>query len=120
MTFLAGRRWSDWFVAGCLHLRLRVRPQTKSVDFHDAENRQRPCRMIIQHVKDPSSVCLAWVLLETLLNPSTVSQCHSSGRFSFLPVKNTCGDWYPPIGCRTKERHHPPGKVLGLQWPIRS
>ncbi|GFT55536.1 hypothetical protein TNCV_3320511 [Trichonephila clavipes] len=37
--------WRGWFVAG---LRLRVRTQPKSVDFHDAENRQRPYRMIIR------------------------------------------------------------------------
>ncbi|GFY34231.1 hypothetical protein TNCV_2505341 [Trichonephila clavipes] len=30
-----------------------VGPRPKSVDFHDAENQQRPCQMIIQHVKDP-------------------------------------------------------------------
>ncbi|GFS54830.1 hypothetical protein TNCV_3575641 [Trichonephila clavipes] len=41
-------------------------------DFHDAENRQRPCRIIIWHVKDPLSVCLAWAL-STILNPSTAS-----------------------------------------------
>ncbi|GFV72982.1 hypothetical protein TNCV_1734501 [Trichonephila clavipes] len=45
--------WRNWFVAGLLPLRLRVRPQPKSVDFHDAENRQRPCRMIMRHVKNP-------------------------------------------------------------------
>ncbi|GFW96961.1 uncharacterized protein TNCV_4801741 [Trichonephila clavipes] len=44
---------------------------SKSVDFHDAQNRQRPCRMIIRHVKDPYSVCL-WRLV-------------------------TCDDWYPPL-----------------------
>ncbi|GFX07590.1 hypothetical protein TNCV_4158621 [Trichonephila clavipes] len=38
--------WRGWFVAGPLHLRMRVRPRLKSVDFVDAENRQRPCRMI--------------------------------------------------------------------------
>ncbi|GFV38619.1 hypothetical protein TNCV_132581 [Trichonephila clavipes] len=32
-------RWCGWFVAALLHLRLRVRPLPKSVDFHDAENR---------------------------------------------------------------------------------
>ncbi|GFU80358.1 hypothetical protein TNCV_3521321 [Trichonephila clavipes] len=49
----------SWFVAGLLHLRLRVRPRPISVDFHDAENRQRPYRMIMQHVKDPLSASLA-------------------------------------------------------------
>ncbi|GFV69618.1 hypothetical protein TNCV_4507331 [Trichonephila clavipes] len=49
---------SSWFVAGLLPLRLRVRPWSMSVDFHDAENRQRPCRMIMRHVKNPLSVRL--------------------------------------------------------------
>ncbi|GFX98903.1 putative RNA-directed DNA polymerase from transposon X-element [Trichonephila clavipes] len=45
--------WSGFFVTGPLHSGLRVRPRPKSVDFHDAETRQWPCRMIIRHVKDP-------------------------------------------------------------------
>ncbi|GFY17389.1 hypothetical protein TNCV_658021 [Trichonephila clavipes] len=44
--------WRGWFVAGLLHLRLRVQPRPKSEDFHDAENQQRPCRMIIQALKN--------------------------------------------------------------------
>ncbi|GFV24965.1 transposable element Tcb2 transposase [Trichonephila clavipes] len=40
--------WRGWFVARLLHLRLRVRPRPKSVDFHDVENPQRPCDMIIR------------------------------------------------------------------------
>ncbi|GFV48395.1 hypothetical protein TNCV_3026651 [Trichonephila clavipes] len=32
------------------------------MDFHDAENRQRPCRMIMRHVKNLSIARLAWVL----------------------------------------------------------
>ncbi|GFV53384.1 hypothetical protein TNCV_4502651 [Trichonephila clavipes] len=40
-------------VAGLPYLRLRVRPWPMLVDFHDAENQQRPCRMIIRHVKYP-------------------------------------------------------------------
>ncbi|GFX14644.1 DUF4817 domain-containing protein [Trichonephila clavipes] len=39
---------------------------------HDAENRQQPCRMIIRHVKDPESVCFAWMLSEKL-NPGSVN-----------------------------------------------
>ncbi|GFW24559.1 hypothetical protein TNCV_2404241 [Trichonephila clavipes] len=35
-------------------------PSPKSVDFPDAENRQRPCRM--RHEKNPLSVRLAWML----------------------------------------------------------
>ncbi|GFT30111.1 hypothetical protein TNCV_1470211 [Trichonephila clavipes] len=49
-----------------LSLRLRLQPRLKSVDFHDAENRQRPCHMIMYHVKDPLSACLAWVLAAKL------------------------------------------------------
>ncbi|GFS68604.1 hypothetical protein TNCV_4585031 [Trichonephila clavipes] len=29
---------------------------------HDAENRQRPCRMIMRHVKDLQNASLAWLL----------------------------------------------------------
>ncbi|GFX88908.1 transposable element Tcb1 transposase [Trichonephila clavipes] len=61
--------WRGWFVAGLLHLRMRVRPRPKSVYFYDAENRQQLCRMIIWHVKDPWSFCLAWVF-SAKLNPS--------------------------------------------------
>ncbi|GFT01805.1 hypothetical protein TNCV_4206021 [Trichonephila clavipes] len=45
--------WRSWFVVDLLHPRLRVRPRPKSVDFYDAENRQRPCRMIKRHAKNP-------------------------------------------------------------------
>ncbi|GFU83659.1 hypothetical protein TNCV_1411971 [Trichonephila clavipes] len=44
--------WRGWFITVLLNLRFRVRPRPKSVDFHDAENRQRPCRMIMRHVKN--------------------------------------------------------------------
>ncbi|GFU88371.1 hypothetical protein TNCV_3744861 [Trichonephila clavipes] len=54
--------WRSWFVAGLLHPWFRVQPRLKSVYFHDAENRQRPCRMIMRHIKNLQSVCLAWVL----------------------------------------------------------
>ncbi|GFW37821.1 hypothetical protein TNCV_4630261 [Trichonephila clavipes] len=33
--------WRSWFVAGLLYPKLWVRPLSKSVGFHDAENRQR-------------------------------------------------------------------------------
>ncbi|GFX41085.1 hypothetical protein TNCV_2217831 [Trichonephila clavipes] len=52
----------SWLVAGLLYLRLRVQPQPKSVDFPDAENRERPCRTVKRHEKDPLSVHLAWML----------------------------------------------------------
>ncbi|GFW92762.1 uncharacterized protein TNCV_1735551 [Trichonephila clavipes] len=45
--------WRGRFVTGLLRLWFRVRPRPKSVGFHDAENRQRPCRMIAWHVKAP-------------------------------------------------------------------
>ncbi|GFW69685.1 hypothetical protein TNCV_1883291 [Trichonephila clavipes] len=54
--------WSSWFVTGLLYSRLQVQPRHKSVDFHDAENGQRPCRMIIRHVKNPLSIRLASML----------------------------------------------------------
>ncbi|GFT25560.1 hypothetical protein TNCV_1964991 [Trichonephila clavipes] len=43
--FLQG--WRGWFVTGPLHPSLRVRQRSKSVDFHGAEHRQQPCRIII-------------------------------------------------------------------------
>ncbi|GFT40379.1 DNA-dependent protein kinase catalytic subunit [Trichonephila clavipes] len=61
--------WHGCFVVGLLHLKLRVRIWPKLVDFHNAENRQWPYCMTIQHVKDPYSVYLAWVL-SAKLNPS--------------------------------------------------
>ncbi|GFW25192.1 hypothetical protein TNCV_2262501 [Trichonephila clavipes] len=73
--------WHGWFVAGLLHPRLRVRLRSKPVDFPDAENRQRPCRMIIRKIdaKDPlERACLVWVL-SAKLNPSTGSHRQSSG-----------------------------------------
>ncbi|GFY28343.1 hypothetical protein TNCV_4396751 [Trichonephila clavipes] len=69
--------WRGWFVTGLLYPRLRVRPRPKSVDFHDAENRQRPCRKRIGHVKDPYNVFLAWKL-SAESNPGTGSHCQSS------------------------------------------
>ncbi|GFW05137.1 hypothetical protein TNCV_4716041 [Trichonephila clavipes] len=58
--------YRSWFVTGPLHPRLRVRPPLQSVNFHDAENRQR-------HVKDTSSA------LSVKLNSSTGSHRQSSG-----------------------------------------
>ncbi|GFW48533.1 hypothetical protein TNCV_1110921 [Trichonephila clavipes] len=37
--------WFDWFVTAFVRLRLRVRARSRSGNFHDAENRQHPCRM---------------------------------------------------------------------------
>ena len=39
--------------------RLRVRSPAQPPNFRDAENSQRPCRMIMRHVKDPLSAHLA-------------------------------------------------------------
>ncbi|GFV02813.1 hypothetical protein TNCV_2304461 [Trichonephila clavipes] len=61
---LAG--WRGWFVISLLPLRLWVRPQPKLGNFHHAENRQWPCRMIKEHVKDPLNTSLDWVLLAKL------------------------------------------------------
>ncbi|GFW10947.1 hypothetical protein TNCV_4459221 [Trichonephila clavipes] len=99
-----GRLLLGWFVAGFLHSRFRVRPRPKLVDFHDAEIRQRPCRMIIQHVKDPQNVCLAW-MLSAKLNPGRGSHPQSScaSLYGGLGVKITGGDWCPPIGRLTKK-----------------
>ncbi|GFV36531.1 HTH_48 domain-containing protein [Trichonephila clavipes] len=62
--------WRGWFVTGLLPLRSWVRPRLKSLGFPDTEKRQRPSRMKKQHVKDPMSVCPAW-MLSAKLNPST-------------------------------------------------
>ncbi|GFV90432.1 uncharacterized protein TNCV_50071 [Trichonephila clavipes] len=43
--------WCSWFVPGLVRLRVRFQPQPKSVEFHDAQNRQRSCRMIMRNVK---------------------------------------------------------------------
>ncbi|GFV60282.1 hypothetical protein TNCV_3469181 [Trichonephila clavipes] len=40
---------SGLFVAGRLLSWLWIRPQPKSLNFHDAENRQCPCRIVIWH-----------------------------------------------------------------------
>ncbi|GFX52071.1 hypothetical protein TNCV_4654001 [Trichonephila clavipes] len=50
---------------------------SQSMDFHDAENRQGSCRMILRHAKDPYSICLVWVL-SAKLNPSAGSHYQSS------------------------------------------
>ncbi|GFV37019.1 hypothetical protein TNCV_2381661 [Trichonephila clavipes] len=70
-------RWRCWFAAGLLHLRLRIRPKPKAVDFHDAENRQRACRRIIRHEKDSLSVRLA-LMFSAKLNPSLHHQILSA------------------------------------------
>ncbi|GFV61555.1 hypothetical protein TNCV_4543871 [Trichonephila clavipes] len=66
MRQLTPAGWRCWFVTGLVRLNLWIRP-SKSVDFHDAENRQHPCRMIVRHVKDPWSPCLT--LFSAKLSP---------------------------------------------------
>ncbi|GFT83953.1 HTH_48 domain-containing protein [Trichonephila clavipes] len=42
----------SWLGSGLLRPSLWIQSQPKSVDFHDAKNRQRPCRMIMRLLKD--------------------------------------------------------------------
>ncbi|GFX29600.1 uncharacterized protein TNCV_4776721 [Trichonephila clavipes] len=64
--------------------------QPKSVDSHDAKNRQRPCHMIIRHEKNPLSVCLTWMLSEKL-NPSTENDEETVAVFAEkLNMKDAC------------------------------
>ncbi|GFU76267.1 hypothetical protein TNCV_527471 [Trichonephila clavipes] len=44
ITILMPVGWYSWFVAGLVRLRLQIRPLSKTVDFHDTENRQWPCQ----------------------------------------------------------------------------
>ncbi|GFX09685.1 hypothetical protein TNCV_652861 [Trichonephila clavipes] len=54
-------------------------PRPKSVDFHDAENLQRLCRVIIRHVKDPLE-CL-FGKIKSLVHIRIVrAQCLTLGR----------------------------------------
>ncbi|GFX16006.1 hypothetical protein TNCV_4702651 [Trichonephila clavipes] len=66
-TFYSAATGCSWSGTGLVRPSLWVRPRQKLVDFHDAKNRQRPCRMIIRDVKDPQSTRLAMVL-STKLN----------------------------------------------------
>ncbi|GFU96983.1 DUF5641 domain-containing protein [Trichonephila clavipes] len=105
--------WRSWFVAVLVRLMLRIRSRSKSVDFHDEEKRQRPCRTIMRHVKDPLSACLTSALGK-IKNLGTVSHHQSSGA---SPVKETgcqitCGDWYPPISYHTKKRYQLPESAM--------
>ncbi|GFW63861.1 hypothetical protein TNCV_3744651 [Trichonephila clavipes] len=69
--------WVTWLVYCCPSA---PKVAAMSVDFHDAENRQWPCRMIMWRVKDPYNVYVAWVLLAKL-NPCTGLHRQSSGAF---------------------------------------
>ncbi|GFX28595.1 hypothetical protein TNCV_3336551 [Trichonephila clavipes] len=68
-----------------------------SVDFHDFENRQRPCRMIMRHEKNPLSVHLAWDALGKIKFLSTnfaLAELRCLPLEKKLDVKITCGNWY--------------------------
>ncbi|GFY16508.1 hypothetical protein TNCV_735371 [Trichonephila clavipes] len=73
--------WRGWLVSGLLYPRLRARPRLKSVDFHDVENRQWPCRLIIRHEKHPLSVHLVWMLWAKLNPQVQISHRQSSSAF---------------------------------------
>ncbi|GFX57958.1 hypothetical protein TNCV_3069251 [Trichonephila clavipes] len=110
---LAG--WRGWFVAGLLRSRLWIPPRLKSVDFHDAENRQWPCRTACKRYLE----CLFGLgAFEKIISKyrfaSSELKCLPLGRK--LGVKITCGDWYPPIWCRSEKRYQLLENVLGLQW----
>ncbi|GFT82008.1 hypothetical protein TNCV_3909531 [Trichonephila clavipes] len=79
-----------------LYPRLQVRPQPKSVDFPNAENRQRLCRMIIRHEKDPLSIHLAWMIckIKFLSTNFTSAELRCLPLGKKLGVKITCGNWY--------------------------
>ncbi|GFV56117.1 retrovirus-related Pol polyprotein from transposon 17.6 [Trichonephila clavipes] len=74
--------WRGWFVTGLLHLKLRVQPQPKSVEFLDAENRQRSCRMIIWHPEAcpiPDQLTVARILVHHWISRHGVPlQLHSN------------------------------------------
>ncbi|GFT54922.1 hypothetical protein TNCV_4888741 [Trichonephila clavipes] len=78
---------------------LRVQPWPKSMDSHDVDNRQRPCRMIMRHVKDSLSVCLAW-------GPS--GKLNSEEQLRIVRAHAPPGKeierliGIPPVGCCTK------------------
>ncbi|GFU41851.1 hypothetical protein TNCV_3873211 [Trichonephila clavipes] len=73
--------WRSWFVIGLLHQSLWVRPCPTSADFHDAEHRQRPCRMIMRHVKHLLECPLGLGPLGKIKFLSSISHRQSS-RFS--------------------------------------
>ncbi|GFU88063.1 hypothetical protein TNCV_1336321 [Trichonephila clavipes] len=59
--------------------------------------------------------------LECLFGLGALGKAKSQYRFTSsellplgrkLDIKITCGNWYPPIWCRTKKRYQLPGNVL--------
>ncbi|GFV93539.1 hypothetical protein TNCV_1988511 [Trichonephila clavipes] len=94
--------WHSWFVAGLVCLSLRVRLQTK--EFHDAENQQRPCRMIIRHVKHSSSA------LDKIKFTRMVSHLSELWVSKLLEVIGIL-----PIKCPIKKKYQLPRNVPSLQ-----
>ncbi|GFW51303.1 hypothetical protein TNCV_3254321 [Trichonephila clavipes] len=70
--------WRSWFVTGLMHPRLRVRPRPKSKDFHDAENRQRPCHYLGYGASDPK--CHA---RNNLGHGTCVPKCHARNNLGY-------------------------------------
>ncbi|GFW99787.1 hypothetical protein TNCV_3420161 [Trichonephila clavipes] len=70
-----------------------------SVDFHDAETRQRPYRMIMWHVKNLLSTYLAWVFSAKLNSEGQFYIVRAQGLELWTPGEKlgiiiTCGGWY--------------------------
>ncbi|GFX46743.1 hypothetical protein TNCV_4038911 [Trichonephila clavipes] len=67
--------WRSSLGAGLVRPSLRARPRPKSVNCHDAKNRQRPCRMKVRHARVP-----VWLRCSRQNEiPSAISPCHSVG-----------------------------------------
>ncbi|GFW46886.1 putative transposable element [Trichonephila clavipes] len=83
--------WRGWFVAGLSYPRLWVRPQPKLVDFHDAENRQWPCRMIIRRI----ALLVEWLRQQTKLPHLSEANPQVYVETPLHPEKLTvwCGLW---------------------------
>ncbi|GFV46023.1 hypothetical protein TNCV_2200331 [Trichonephila clavipes] len=101
--FIAGR------LGGVVGLSLAFCTQVCGFDqaqVVDAENRQRPCRMIIRHEKDNLSVHLTW-MLTAKLNPSTVE-------FQLMGGQN-CPILESPPETAWNLYASPPDRVMGGQ-----
>ncbi|GFV66063.1 hypothetical protein TNCV_1440701 [Trichonephila clavipes] len=105
--FVVPTGWRSWFVDGLLPPRLWVRSRPNLVDFHDAENRQRPCRMIMRHLKNPLEHPFGLGALGKIKFLSSISHRQSSGE---LGVKITCGNWYRLYGAEIKKVIPVPGE----------
>ncbi|GFX54396.1 hypothetical protein TNCV_3824951 [Trichonephila clavipes] len=69
----------------------------KFVSFPDAENRQRPCRMIIRHEKYPLRARWAW-MVSTKLNFSAKQISYMQTPGAFLWGRNWASKLYVVIG----------------------